>query len=174
MTDDPWTEDAVACLRRLWQAGRPTAEIGRRLGISKNAVIGKARRLHLQGRPNPVGQPRSSQRQDRRPAQRREPARTHPADLNAGAAISAPARLGPAPIDDLPRRARAPGPAPACCWPIGEPGRAGFRFCGEPASDHKPYCPTHAGLAYASPKAARARTDGGRLDRFLARLPPQL
>lgn len=41
-------------LRRLWDEGVTTAEIGRRLGITKNAVVGKAHRLMLTPRPAPV------------------------------------------------------------------------------------------------------------------------
>ena len=61
-TDKDWTTDAVATLRTLWAEGHPTAEIGRRLSVTKNAVIGKARRLRLPPRPNPVrrdGKPRA-------------------------------------------------------------------------------------------------------------------
>src|SRR5260370_22124504 len=54
-----WTDDKIASLRELGDEGLPSAEIGRRLGISKNAVIGKAWRLELPPRrvsdtPNPV------------------------------------------------------------------------------------------------------------------------
>lgn len=41
-------------LRVLWAAGHSTAEIGRRLGVSKNAVVGKAHRMDLGGRPSPI------------------------------------------------------------------------------------------------------------------------
>jgi len=33
-----WTDETIARLRALWAEGHSTAEIGRRLGISKNAV----------------------------------------------------------------------------------------------------------------------------------------
>lgn len=54
MTESVWTEVLIGELTRLWQAGLSTAEIGRRLGISKNAVVGKAHRLHLPPRPSPI------------------------------------------------------------------------------------------------------------------------
>ncbi|PPQ34988.1 hypothetical protein CCS01_09190 [Rhodopila globiformis] len=38
--------------------------------------------------------------------------------------------------------------APACCWPIGEPGTKNFRFCDEASLPGKPYCDEHARLAY--------------------------
>ncbi|OYV87133.1 MAG: hypothetical protein B7Z64_02070 [Acidiphilium sp. 21-68-69] len=43
---------------------------------------------------------------------------------------------------------RATARVPACCWPIGEPGTASFRFCGDPALANKPYCQPHAEIAY--------------------------
>jgi len=52
-----WTPELVQNLSRLWGEGHPTAEIGRRLGISKNAVVGKANRLALTPRPSPLKQP---------------------------------------------------------------------------------------------------------------------
>jgi len=48
-----WTEAKIARLRKLW-ATMPTAEIGLQLGMSKNAVIGKAHRLGLQELPSPI------------------------------------------------------------------------------------------------------------------------
>jgi len=49
-----WTEAVIAELRRLWAEGLSTAEIGRRLGVSKNAIVGKAHRLALSPRPSPI------------------------------------------------------------------------------------------------------------------------
>lgn len=49
-----WAEETVARLRMLWDEGFSTAEIGRRLGVSKNAVVGKAHRLDLPARPSPI------------------------------------------------------------------------------------------------------------------------
>ena len=54
--DTTWTETAIAGLRRLWDEGHSTAEIGRRMGVSKNAVVGKAHRLALPPRPSPIRQ----------------------------------------------------------------------------------------------------------------------
>jgi GcrA cell cycle regulator len=49
-----WTDDRINALTNLWSEGLSTAEIGRRLGITKNAVVGKAHRLSLTPRPSPV------------------------------------------------------------------------------------------------------------------------
>lgn len=54
-----WTPALIERLTALWtteENGKPisTAEIGRRLGVSKNAVIGKVRRIGLPGRESPL------------------------------------------------------------------------------------------------------------------------
>jgi GcrA cell cycle regulator len=49
-----WTEAKIADLKRLWTAGQSTSQIGTVLGVSKNAVIGKAHRLKLPARPSPI------------------------------------------------------------------------------------------------------------------------
>ncbi len=57
MTND-WTPERTAALIALWGEELSTAEIGRRLGITKNAVIGKVHRLGLpQRRPSPKAKP---------------------------------------------------------------------------------------------------------------------
>ncbi|NHO32530.1 GcrA family cell cycle regulator [Acetobacter fallax] len=49
-----WTDETIARLKALWQEGLSTAEIGRQIGITKNAVVGKAHRLSLPARPSPI------------------------------------------------------------------------------------------------------------------------
>lgn len=59
MTND-WTPERTTALMALWNEELSTAEIGRRLGITKNAVIGKVHRLGLQQRrpsPKPKSEP---------------------------------------------------------------------------------------------------------------------
>lgn len=49
-----WTDEIISRLQTLWQEGLSTAEIGRQLSITKNAVVGKAHRLGLPPRPSPI------------------------------------------------------------------------------------------------------------------------
>ncbi len=42
-----WTPERIECLTILWKEGVTTAEIGRRIGVTKNAVIGKVHRIGL-------------------------------------------------------------------------------------------------------------------------------
>ncbi len=154
-----WTAEAIERLRALWAEGHSTAEIGRRMGVSKNAVVGKAHRLQLPARPSPI----------RRDAPGRRPT-LPPLRVAMAPAIAAPvpASAAPAPRRELaapqPRPAMAApsvvrpfprGGARSCCWPIGEPGTEGFRFCTAEAMSPKPYCPEHAALAYVRVKDRR-------------------
>ncbi len=42
-----WTAERIERLVALWEEGVTTAEIGRRIGVTKNAVIGKVHRIGL-------------------------------------------------------------------------------------------------------------------------------
>ncbi len=136
-----WTQEQIADLMRLWNDGLSTSEIGKRLGITKNAVVGKAHRLHLSARPSPI----------KRVAMRlplvKQPM---PKPAVAVAPVAAPA---PAPQahSAAPKRAVEMTPH-SCRWPIGHPGDSGFHFCGDSALPGKPYCSTHAAAAYVKVK----------------------
>ena len=49
-----WNDENVARLRELWDQGLPTAQIGKLIGFTKNAVVGKAHRIGLERRPSPI------------------------------------------------------------------------------------------------------------------------
>lgn len=141
-----WTAEQISQLTRLWHEGLSTAEIGKRLGISKNAVVGKAHRLRLAARPSPIKRVGSRQSQASRPAVQPRP---QPAAAPARAPSSAP-QPQPAPrVVELSNQ--------TCRWPIGHPGDPGFHFCSERAVQGKPYCVEHSALAYVKkPKAGEA------------------
>lgn len=165
-----WDAEMIRQLRELWSEGLSTAEIGRRLGFSKNAIVGKAHRLDLSARPSPI---------------RREAAKpSSPVSTPAAVTLPPLPSVGPAlPVSSPPiatvRALRivpetpparpvmiVPPPAPSlaplrpipqpqlrrarttCCWPMGEPGTRNFRFCEADAVNSKPYCEEHVKLAY--------------------------
>lgn len=49
-----WTDKMVEDLKQMWKDGLTTGEIGKRLGVSKNSIVGKVHRLGLSGRPSPI------------------------------------------------------------------------------------------------------------------------
>ena len=153
-----WANETILRLRALWDEGHSTAEIGRRLGLSKNAVVGKAHRLELPARPSPIrrgtGIPRP-----KRPAVRRPPAAGPTLPPLASTRPPTPMPLAmPRPLATAPAAPHMPRPLPVvprpygrvitCCWPIGEPGTPSFRFCDQGSVPGKPYCEAHAELAY--------------------------
>lgn len=164
-----WTPDRIATLRVLWDTGLSTAEIGRELGIGKNAVIGKAHRLDLTGRESPIRPPRVGPKP---PTVRRAPAVTLvpppspvPAPLPASAltssqgaeirpqtaAVCASGLLveGQGPIVELgpPATVFRPRRAAACLWTEGT--RRSFVCCDQPATEGR-WCTAHAARARAT------------------------
>ena len=154
-----WTEETIVRLRELWTEGHSTAEIGRRLGVSKNAIVGKAHRLDLAARPSPIRRETGIPAQVRPVTPRRLEGPTLP-PLNSTASTEVPpAREVAVPLA-VPRIVQVVPARPAtvvprsyarivtCCWPIGEPGTRSFRFCDAQSEPGKPYCDEHARLAY--------------------------
>jgi len=136
-----WSDDVIARLRVLWLEGLSTAEIGRRLNVSKNAVVGKAHRLNLPPRPSPIRRGAEVSASSRPPAARRAQGPTLP-PLAASIGGPAPALR---PIMAAPKQTLRATP---CCWPIGEPGKPSFHFCNAGSAPGKPYCDDHAAIAY--------------------------
>jgi GcrA cell cycle regulator len=135
-----WTEEAIAKLRTLWAEGHSTAEIGRRLNISKNAVVGKAHRLNLPPRPSPIRR-HEGESAPRPSAPKRAQGPTLP-PLSASMGTPVPGLRAVMPTPKYSQRATP------CCWPIGEPGKPSFHFCNAASAAGKPYCEEHAAIAY--------------------------
>jgi GcrA cell cycle regulator len=126
-----WGEAAVAHLRQRWSDGAGTALIGAELGITKNAVVGKVRRLRLAPRASPLhaaGQPRPPARP--RPVKPPRPPRPPKA-------VQAPPEPRPVPPPPPP-----PQPEPVvprgCQYPRGS--KPNWDWCGAPVVDGGPYC----------------------------------
>ena len=49
-----WTDKMVEDLKIMWKQGLTTGEIGKRLGVSKNSIVGKVHRLQVGARPPPI------------------------------------------------------------------------------------------------------------------------
>ena len=154
-----WTAKAIDLLRALWAEGHSTAEIGRRMGITKNAIVGKAHRLDLPARPSPI---RKGEAGGAQPTPRRKPSIREAAATPSRAAVQAP----PPPPPQVPAPAAVASPAAvrpfprasfrSCCWPIGEPGTREFRFCAAEADPGRPYCADHSAIAYVRARDRRS------------------
>lgn len=171
-SDSPWTHEREATLRAEWATGASTAEIGRRMGITKNAVVGKARRLNLPRRATPpnIAKPDSPRvpRCARVKAGRgaSSPRHTRPATTSRPSAgepgAAATTALDVSSSQNLPEAvAETPPPrvflGTECKFPLhGDERPIVPRFCAEPVRDNakgcaSPYCATHYALCYAAP-----------------------
>jgi len=183
-----WNDETIAQLTALWNEGLSATEIGRRMSISKNAVVGKAHRINLPPRPSPIG--RNTGAQPRKPpAPRRVTADTLP-PLASDAAPAAPVPPAPAaPVAAAAQPLPPPVPMPAkridvqalrtifrarptakCQWPTsnGKP----WTFCHADTAAGRSYCAEHSSLAYVKfkaflaiePKDLRMEAEDMRLD----------
>jgi len=156
-----WTEQRIEMLRRLWGQGQTASQIAVALGgVTRNAVIGKAHRLGLTGRPSPIKRDASGTAvPKRRPVPRRamqpQPRpmmpsmqRAMPAQPQDGSGVVS--NPPPAPREQTRNYppARAHGGTKSCSWPMGDPKQSGFHFCGEPSEPGRPYCANHCHQAY--------------------------
>ncbi|MFZ1106946.1 MAG: GcrA family cell cycle regulator [Rhodomicrobium sp.] len=144
-----WNVERVDTLKALWADGLSASQVAAKLGsVTRNAVIAKVHRLKLPPREKTRAQARL-----KRPAPRVRPWRPLPTLPPVRAALQLPA--------PLPELEPAPGGGPQladlkdsmCHWPIGDPKRPGFHFCGR-AKSFGAYCGHHAAIAF-NPKARR-------------------
>ncbi len=160
-----WTPERIKVLMGLWEEGLPTSEIGRRLGVTKNAVVGKVHRLGLKKRQSPIR--KSSNRQPLSNPSSRETAGKGTVGAKKAKSANAPSQpqtvtLGSVAVNpSMPRVVPANSTRPSgvlvqmeeltstmCCWPEGEPGTSNFHFCAKPSLAEKPYCAEHCERAY--------------------------
>ena len=131
-----WTTDRIKTLMALWAEGVSTLEIGRRLGVTKNSVVGKVHRLGLPKRQSPI----SSSPRTPRASKPTPPIKIRPQTVPVTAEMVKMEELTTG----------------MCKWPEGEPDQEDFRFCGQPAIEGKPYCAVHCARAYV--RGTRDRT----------------
>jgi GcrA cell cycle regulator len=141
-----WTIENIATLKSLWTKGETASAIAKALGnVTRNAVIGKAHRLHLTAHPP---RPSSSVSKTKRSKHSRSRAPKH-ARAHGSARPLVPAR-GIANLTDPPptKITTAMLQAEHCHWPEGDPRRSDFHYCGRRILQGQRYCPHHYERAY--------------------------
>ena len=135
MTDtaNAWTEERLAELRKLWDQGLSISQIGDALGVSRNAIAGKAHRMGLPKRPSPISKSASEPKKTAKPKPPAEP-------------VNLPLRL---------ELRKLQWSRSKCCWPSGDPKLNGFSFCGHAVVPGKPYCLKHCEEAYTTSRDNR-------------------
>ncbi len=137
-----WTPEKIKLLKKLWQKGKSTVEIGRELGMSKNAVVGKVHRLELSARPSPIKK-QSNPNTEKKVVESDKKTVT---------------------LMDLKMN--------SCRWPIGELKDDDFHFCGKECQTGKPYCPEHCKIAYTSLKELTLQNAKNKRDRSTLTIVP--
>ena len=163
-----WTDERVELLRKLWSEGLSASQIAAQLGgVSRNAVIGKVHRLKLSGRGRTTASAPRAKKASTGPAKATvRPTRTITASIGATALqvqfdAEPVARQVLRPVQDvvvpISRRLELTQLTERTCkWPIGDPLKEEFHFCGNDSPEASPYCTFHARLAY-QPSGERRR-----------------
>ena len=140
-----WTKEDVEKLKKYLEAGFATSEIGRRLGYTKNAVIGKIHRLKSSDRLGDVKIPKkkiSSPRsinefavdmilKEKTEKEKEIVKKVKFTDNFEGLKLK---------LIDL--------PVDTCVWPVSENKDGEFCFCGCRVVKNKSYCLRHCQEAY--------------------------
>jgi GcrA cell cycle regulator len=145
-----WTDNRVERLKKLWAEGLSARVIAARLGGFDNtndggrsAVISKAHRIGLAGRKSKSWQQHGGRARSEAPARRSGHSnrpRKKPT-FNPAPAPSAGPDLEIPPSE----RKTLMQLTPSCCrWPLGDPQKPDFHFCGRPKFPGLPYCEFHA------------------------------
>lgn len=156
-----WTAQQDAQLRDGIAAGLTYQQVTDEMGniYSRNAVIGRAKRLGLKSKSGskfgpgnrfltPEQLARKAERERQRYAEKVKPAREARVDKPKPVVRV----VKPAPKIDAPEPrmvALVDLHARDCRWPIGDPKDSGFGFCGHQREQGEPYCGFHVKLAYA-------------------------
>ena len=173
-----WTDERVALLKQLWTEGLSASQIADRLGgVSRNAVIGKVHRLKLESRAKaPASLQTITEPQAARPvevetaeimmasrfvsAQAAQTAMPRPMPRSMGATALKIEHEEELEVLEEPRRQTGEVVPIArkltlvqlnertCKWPVGDPLKPDFHFCGNNSKDASPYCQYHAKLAF--------------------------
>ena len=157
-----WTSERVDLLKKLWLDGLSASQIAAELGgVTRNAVIGKVHRLGLSGRAKAPAAPAKARKTtrpangDAQPSAPTETGGSAPQTVGA-TALKVEATPAPAPVEK-PRAEVVPIAKRAsiltltertCKWPIGDPTKDDFYFCGNSSEPGVPYCPYHCRIAY--------------------------
>lgn len=165
--------EALTMVKGLAAEGRSGREIAivltEVLGVrvTRNQVGGKCERLGIQlkgkrySAPPKPGGPKRVRKRNSKPAVSASPV----AAANGGCGRLTFARRAVAAKQGLPTAVPFCDPSPAddradrptslaalkddtCRWPFGDPGKAGFHFCGGMALDGSPYCARHGAAAH--------------------------
>ncbi|QFY62290.1 GcrA cell cycle regulator [Rhizobium grahamii] len=161
-----WTDERVEKLKKLWSEGLSASQIAAQLGgVSRNAVIGKVHRLSLPGRAKAGGNattvrtpkrtttapraPNYASRVATRTVTRQQGATMLKEEIDIDAVEEVRFRPASNVVVPISRRLGLTELTERTCkWPVGDPLKDDFHFCGCESPDNSPYCTYHQRMAY--------------------------
>jgi GcrA cell cycle regulator len=169
-----WTREIDARLEALWLGGVSASQISGelwrefRIAVSRSAVIGRLSRKRIT-RPALTPSARAQSAKAARPQLRRRKIvrltnhgnRFDRVEVNAPNDWKDDAADLSIPFEQ--RRGILDLTAGDCRWPVGDPAKPGFFFCGGAALEGSPYCPCHARRAFTTPTKRRTRAEADRV-----------
>jgi hypothetical protein len=132
-----WPDDRKELVRDLWAQGWTAGEIGRRLKVTRNSVIGLCHRNKF-----PHGQRRTIPMSSPEPLPPAYFVREEPTPPVVRPALQLRPQPQPLAFLGLPLHELSDS---QCRWPDGD---GPFLFCGQPAVLASPYCPDHKARAH--------------------------
>jgi GcrA cell cycle regulator len=153
---ETWTDQNTKTLIDMVTSGATSKEVALALGISRNSVIGRARRLRVKFERSQGKVARPYIRKKQRPPYEgaeavriRIPRRRGPDRYVSAAPPTAPEPTPPEPAEQGATRCSLMElSATSCRWPIGDPRHPDFHFCGATRIEGLPYCGEHSRRAW--------------------------
>lgn len=165
-----WTPATLNKMKALLEKGMSTAEIGKKIGMSKNAVVGKLNRLGWNSKSTASATKKAPAKKEivikvknpkktpekKTPAQIVKEKKIAPAPKPAAKPAEKPEKSGKKNLVAHQHMIQhavelAMLRPDQCRWPIGNPDSENFHFCGEKVFPGKPYCYEHCRAAYQMP-----------------------
>ena len=143
-----WTSEKETKLKELWKKGHTASQIARMLGddTTRNAVIGKAHRLNLEGRAVIKKIKNKTIKDDNAPSGVKTQKLGRKASFKALLLDKNFEQENPKKLSELTDE--------TCRWPVGHPHEENFYFCGRKSMEKFPYCQLHVLYAF-QPKNAK-------------------
>ncbi|MEZ5897381.1 MAG: GcrA family cell cycle regulator [Parvularculaceae bacterium] len=140
-----WNDERVELLKKYWAEGLSASQIASKMGgVTRNAVIGKVHRLGLSGRATPAKPQRGCEPE--RPQAQEDVVATVRKEISS--MMSEPEFVAPVVLEGGDLATVSTLKNNMCKWPVGDPAKDDFHFCGQPAPSGKSYCPYHAHMAF--------------------------
>lgn len=138
-----WTDEMVEGLRQMWDEGLTANEIAKRLGVSKNSIVGKVHRLCLKARPSPIKRKDVVEEtvvdnvQEVVPETEVVVEKTIEVTVKKNKKSEKNGNIKLVELDSH-----------TCRWPLGDPRDDDFCFCGKKIRLGQTYCDEHSAQAY--------------------------